>query len=146
MQYQKEFYYAGLLRPDGSARKLCITPDLATVVDAAGSANGTNNLRYGMLVTVLLTLAPPLWTTEQGLRMASPRAIGVDEDYLPLEGDGWREARSVTEEAGVWMVFVLIRATKDTEGDLTTPRPLTLIGIPRFNEQPSTGCLLVEHH
>jgi len=61
-------------------------PDLITVLDnETGEAIGTDRLRYGQRVTVMLVRAPSMWRSERGLSILGPREYGVDCDYVPVE-------------------------------------------------------------
>jgi hypothetical protein len=57
-------------------------PDIICVVDTiSGEAVGTETLRYGQRVTVLVLPAPPILLTEAGLAYVGPRAFGYDFDF-----------------------------------------------------------------
>jgi uncharacterized protein len=57
-------------------------PDLITVLDSeTGDAISTERIRYGQRVTVIAIACDPVWQTDQGLKVAGPRAFGYDFDY-----------------------------------------------------------------
>ena len=61
-------------------------PDLITVLDSeTGEHLGTDRLRYGQRVTVLVVRAPEIWRSERGLSLLGPRAYDIDCDYIPVE-------------------------------------------------------------
>lgn len=61
-------------------------PDLITVLDSeTGEHIGTDRLRYGQRVTVLVVRAPEMWRSERGLSILGPRGYGVEFDYVPVE-------------------------------------------------------------
>lgn len=56
---------------------VCCCPDLITLLDRAnGAPLGVADYRYGVKVSVVALRAPPVWTTEEGLRMGGPAAFG----------------------------------------------------------------------
>ncbi|WP_300531901.1 DUF917 domain-containing protein [Maricaulis sp.] len=61
-------------------------PDLITLVDRA-SAEGVNNPDFvaGQAVEVLGFKCDPVWRSEAGLAVFSPRYFGYDVDYIPIE-------------------------------------------------------------
>lgn len=65
---------------DGSP--VAMTPDLLCLLDTvAGSAIGTESVRYGQRVTVVALPAPELLTTPAGIAAVGPRAFGYDIDF-----------------------------------------------------------------
>jgi DUF917 family protein len=61
-------------------------PDIITVVDTqSGEAVSTEILRYGQRVTVIAFPCDPLWRSDRGLSLVSPRAFGYDVDYRTIE-------------------------------------------------------------
>lgn len=65
---------------------LATVPDIITVVDTeSGDAVSTELLRYGQRVTVVAFPCDPVWRSEGGLRLTSPRAFGYDIDFRPVE-------------------------------------------------------------
>ncbi|MFF4776067.1 DUF917 domain-containing protein [Microtetraspora fusca] len=61
------------------------TPDLICVLDTeTGEPVTTENMRYGLRVTVIAAPCDPRWTTPAGLALAGPRYFGYDCDHVPL--------------------------------------------------------------
>lgn len=61
-------------------------PDLIIVLDAeTGAPITTEQLRYGLRVTVTAAPCDLRWRTSQGLALVGPRAFGYDLDYTPVE-------------------------------------------------------------
>ena len=71
-------------RRDGEV--VATTPDLISIIDTA-SGDGIVNPGYGegQSVAVLGFKCDPLWRTEAGLNVISPRYFGYDIDYVPIE-------------------------------------------------------------
>jgi uncharacterized protein len=68
---------------DGEA--MAMSPGLICLLDsAAGEAVGTETIRYGQRVTVLVLPPPMVFTTPKGLEHVGPRAFGYDLDYKPV--------------------------------------------------------------
>jgi DUF917 family protein len=68
---------------DGEA--MAMSPDLICVLDSvAGEAVGTETIRYGQRVTVIVLPPPVVFTTPKGLEYVGPRAFGYDLDYKPV--------------------------------------------------------------
>ncbi|MGH8905672.1 MAG: DUF917 domain-containing protein [Egibacteraceae bacterium] len=81
VQFQNEHLVA--LR-DGEV--LACVPDLIIVLDAeTGAPITTEELRYGLRVTVVAAGCDARWRTSQGLALVGPRAFGYDLDYIPIE-------------------------------------------------------------
>ncbi|MFO1162230.1 MAG: DUF917 domain-containing protein [Reyranellaceae bacterium] len=58
------------------------TPDILCVMDReSGEAIGTEMIRYGQRVTVIVLPPPELFLTPKGLQATGPRAFGYDFDY-----------------------------------------------------------------
>lgn len=56
---------------------LAVCPDLITLLDKAnGAPLGVSDYKYGIKVSVVALRAPPVWTSEKGLRMGGPAAFG----------------------------------------------------------------------
>ena len=61
-------------------------PDLIIVLDSeTGLPITTEELRYGLRVTVIGAPAPAPWRTRAGLEIVGPRYFGYDFDYVPIE-------------------------------------------------------------
>lgn len=65
LPFQNEYLYAELFEPGQSVEKegeiLCTVPDLISLVGADGYALGTQDLRYGVRVSVVAFTAHPHW-------------------------------------------------------------------------------------
>ena len=81
VDYKNEFLVA---RRDGEVVATC--PDLITLIDAE-SAEGITapDFAEGQEVVVLGFRCDPIWRTEAGLAVFSPRYFGFDIDYVPIE-------------------------------------------------------------
>ncbi|RFU35526.1 hypothetical protein B7463_g800, partial [Scytalidium lignicola] len=99
LQYQNEFLYAALRNSDLSLEPVCTTPDMVTVLDQDGSAIATNELRYGLRVSVIAMPAHPLWFAPKAMKESSPQAFGLDMPYTSY-GGMWEEPPSVIREFG----------------------------------------------
>ncbi|KQX23419.1 MULTISPECIES: DUF917 domain-containing protein [unclassified Sphingomonas] len=74
-------------------------PDLITVLDSeTGEHIGTDRLRYGQRVTVMVARAPAMWRTERGLSLLGPRAYDIDCDYVPVEMLNDRSSKTIRSE------------------------------------------------
>jgi DUF917 family protein len=61
---------------------LATTPELICVLDSdTGQAVGTEMVRYGQRVTVIVLPAPEIFLTARGLELVGPRAFGYDIDF-----------------------------------------------------------------
>lgn len=67
-----------VLKQEGEADKLlAVCPDLICFLDMAnGAPLGISDYKYGLRVSVVALRAPPVWTTERGLKMGGPSAFG----------------------------------------------------------------------
>lgn len=64
---------------------LATVPDLICIVQSDDAEPiGTELLRYGYRVVVLVLPAPALLTTREALAVVGPRAFGYDVDFMPL--------------------------------------------------------------
>jgi DUF917 family protein len=65
---------------------LASVPDLITVLDAeTAEPVTTEELRYGLRVSVIAAPCDGRWRTDAGLALAGPRYFGYDIDYVPVE-------------------------------------------------------------
>jgi DUF917 family protein len=65
---------------------LASVPDLITVLDAeTAEPITTEELRYGLRVTVIAAPCDRRWRTQAGLALVGPRYFGYDVDYVPVE-------------------------------------------------------------
>ncbi len=63
-------------------RPLASTPELICVLDSdSGEAIGTEMVRYGQRVTVIVLPSPEIFLTPRGLQNVGPRAFGHDIDF-----------------------------------------------------------------
>jgi hypothetical protein len=63
-------------------KPVAMSPDLICVLDSiAGEAVGTETIRYGQRVTVIVLPPPPVFLSEKGLQHVGPRAFGYDIDF-----------------------------------------------------------------
>ncbi|MEM7690474.1 MAG: DUF917 domain-containing protein [Pseudomonadota bacterium] len=71
-------------RRDGKVVAIC--PDLISVIDLE-TYDGINNPDFtvGQKVAVLGFRSDPLWRTEAGLKVFSPRYFGYEVDFVPIE-------------------------------------------------------------
>ncbi|MFZ5781177.1 MAG: DUF917 domain-containing protein [Pseudomonadota bacterium] len=77
LEFQNEFAAAWR---DGEV--LVTTPDIICVLDSdTGDAIGTEMIRYGQRVSVIVLPPPRLFLSPEGLACVGPRAFGYDFDY-----------------------------------------------------------------
>ncbi|KAH9844578.1 Hydantoin utilization protein A [Teratosphaeria destructans] len=81
--------------PEGEV--VAMVPDLISLVGTDGYALGTQDLRYGVRVSVLSLVANPHWYTERGIATGGPREFGYDVDFKPL-GPAYFEPKRVMDE------------------------------------------------
>ncbi|EEY16955.1 hydantoinase [Verticillium alfalfae VaMs.102] len=97
--FQNEYLYAALTDGTGSeeGRKvICTVPDLISILGQDGEAIGSQDLRYGLRVSVIGLPAHPLWKTEKAMPIGGPAAFGLN---MPFVGAGeYGSAKSVLEE------------------------------------------------
>jgi DUF917 family protein len=61
---------------------VAMSPELICVLDTvSGEAVGTETIRYGQRVTVIVLPPPPVFLSEKGLQHVGPRAFGYDLDF-----------------------------------------------------------------
>ena len=59
-----------------------MVPEIICVMDSvSGDAVGTETLRYGQRVSVLVLRAPPVLLSDRGLEHVGPRAFGYDLEF-----------------------------------------------------------------
>ncbi|HJQ55577.1 MAG TPA: DUF917 domain-containing protein [Vineibacter sp.] len=64
------------------AEPVAMSPDLICVLDSvSGEAVGTETIRYGQRVTVIVLPPPEVFLSERGLAHVGPRAFGYDLDF-----------------------------------------------------------------
>ena len=77
IEFQNEWIVAWL-----DERPIAMSPDLICVLDGVtGEAVGTETIRYGQRVTVIVLPPPPVFLTAKGLAHVGPRAFGYDLDF-----------------------------------------------------------------
>jgi DUF917 family protein len=82
LEFQNEFAAAWR---DGTV--VVTTPDIICVMDSdTGEAIGTEMIRYGQRVSVVVLPAPGVFLTPKGLEHVGPRAFGYDFDYTTVLG------------------------------------------------------------
>ena len=62
-----------------------IIPDLICMLDEEGVPITTPDFDEGSSMTVLALPAPEIWTSEEGLKVFGPGALGYDLDYRPFK-------------------------------------------------------------
>ncbi|WP_159587841.1 DUF917 domain-containing protein [Chelativorans xinjiangense] len=81
VEFQNEF----LICRDEADELLAVTPDLICALDADGGLPvTTEQLRYGLAVTMIGLACDPQWVTPEGLELVGPRYFGYEHDYVPL--------------------------------------------------------------
>lgn len=100
--FQNEYLYAAYLPPSADRSPLdviCTVPDLISILGQDGEAMGSQELRYGLKVSVIGFAAHPLWTAdERGLDVGGPKGFGLDMRWTSL--GAYQRPRSVVEEFG----------------------------------------------
>lgn len=84
-QFQNEYILAERVYPDKNKEILATVPDLISIIDSdTGEAIPTEEVRYGLRVSVIVLPCPPLLTTEKALKVVGPEAFGYGEySYRP---------------------------------------------------------------
>ncbi|MEO0550351.1 MAG: DUF917 domain-containing protein [Pseudomonadota bacterium] len=69
-----------------NGKTIATCPDLISMIDKT-TFEGVNNpdFKPGQAVSILGFKCDPIWRTEAGLEVFSPRYFGYDEDYIPIE-------------------------------------------------------------
>lgn len=96
--FQNEYLYAAWADASGTETGdlVCTVPDLISILGQDGEAIGSQELRYGLRVSVIGMPAHPLWKTDKGLQVGGPAGFGLD---IPFKGVGdYTPPRSVIEE------------------------------------------------
>lgn len=100
--FQNEYLYAALSDAEGtveSQKVVCTVPDLISILGQDGEGIGSQDLRYGLRVSVIALPAHPLWKTERGLKVGGPEGFGLKVPVVSVDNT-FTEARSVIEEYG----------------------------------------------
>lgn len=98
--FQNEYLYAAYTDSQGAeeCKVACTVPDLISILDQDGEALGSQELRYGLQVSVIAMPSHPLWKTEVGLKSGGPAGFGLK---MPFNGVGdYVEPKSVIDEFG----------------------------------------------
>lgn len=99
--FQNEYLYAAYTDSTGSSdaeEVVCTVPDLISILGQDGEAVGSQDLRYGLVVSVIAMPSHPLWKTEQGLKVGGPAGFGLS---MPFVGVGeYTNPKSVIEDFG----------------------------------------------
>lgn len=98
--FQDEYLYAAWADAAGTetGEVVCTVPELISILGQDGEAIGSQELRYGLRVSVIGMPAHPLWKTDKGLLVGGPAGFGLN---MPFKGVGdYRPPRSVIEEFG----------------------------------------------
>jgi len=92
LHFQNEYLSCSI---DGSCVEL--VPNLISVLETeSGRAIGTEELRYGLRVSVIAIPCHPLLTTDEALKVLGPRAFGMDADFV--QTSTYRKPRSVLND------------------------------------------------
>ncbi|KAG6001964.1 hypothetical protein E4U21_003615 [Claviceps maximensis] len=100
--FQNEFLYAALCDEAGSeeSREVVATvPDLISILGHDGEAIGSQDLRFGLRVYVIVLPASPLWKTEKGIAVGGPLGFGLKMEPVDC-GIPFTKPRSVIDEFG----------------------------------------------
>ena len=98
--FQNEYLFAALGDSDGSEasqKVVCTVPDLISILGQDGEAIGSQDLRYGLRVSVISLPAHPLWKTERGLKIGGPEGFGLKTPVVSVD-DEFVQSRSVIDE------------------------------------------------
>jgi DUF917 family protein len=81
VDFQNEF----LIAADQDSKLLAVTPDLICALDADGGLPvTTEQLRYGLAVSMIGLPCADQWTTPEGLDIVGPGYFGYQHHYVPL--------------------------------------------------------------
>ncbi|KAG6042851.1 hypothetical protein E4U39_005371 [Claviceps sp. Clav50 group G5] len=101
--FQNEYLYAALCDASASeeSREVVATvPDLISILGHDGEAIGSQDLRFGLRVNVIVLPCSPLWKTEKGIAVGGPLGFGFKMEPVDC-GIPFTAARSVIEEFGI---------------------------------------------
>ncbi|CAH1790670.1 unnamed protein product, partial [Owenia fusiformis] len=89
IKFQNENLVATMHHPNGQKEVLVCTPDLICIVDTeTGEPIMTEEVRYGLRVSVLGIPAHPLLLTEQALKYMGPQAFGYSKEEVEFKPIG----------------------------------------------------------
>jgi len=97
--FQNEFLYAAYTDSEDreETEVICTVPDLISILGDDGEAIGSQELRYGLKVTVIGMPGHPLWTgDERGLKVGGPEYFGLDMKWTSI--CKYEKPRSVFED------------------------------------------------
>lgn len=100
--FQNEYLYAACSDSSGtedSQKVVCTVPDLISILGQDGEAIGSQDLRYGLAVSVIALPAHRLWKSEEGLKIGGPAGFGLKTPVVSLD-DSFVETLSVIDEFG----------------------------------------------
>jgi DUF917 family protein len=67
-------------------RPIHTTPDIITLLESESlNPLGTDQLRYGLEVDIVIAASPPIWRTKQGLLLTAPAAFGYSFPPMLIE-------------------------------------------------------------
>lgn len=98
--FQNEYLYAALTDAQGSEESqeiVCTVPDLISILGQDGEAIGSQDLRYGLHVSVIALPAHPLWKSEKGIKVGGPEGFGFKMPVGEVDKK-FTESRSVIDE------------------------------------------------
>ncbi|KAM0454186.1 hypothetical protein ACHAPV_008654 [Trichoderma viride] len=98
--FQNEYLYAALTDAQGSEESqeiVCTVPDLISILGQDGEAIGSQDLRYGLHVSVIALPAHPLWKSEKGIKVGGPEGFGFKIPVVEVDKK-FTESRSVIDE------------------------------------------------
>jgi DUF917 family protein len=101
--FQNEYLYAALSDSDGSEQSqkvVCTVPDLISILGQDGEAIGSQDLRYGLNVSVIAMPAHPLWKTERALKVGGPEGFGLKMPVCSVDNT-FTQSKSVIEEYNI---------------------------------------------
>lgn len=82
VEFQNEF----LIARNGAGEALATTPDLICALDADGGLPiTTEQLRYGLAVSLIGLPCDAQWRTAAGLELVGPSYFGYDQEFVPVE-------------------------------------------------------------
>lgn len=98
--FQNEYLYAAVCDATGSEASreiVCTVPDLISILGQDGEAIGSQDLRYGLRVSVIALPAHPLWKTKKALSIGGPEGFGLGMKPVYVQ-EAYEEPRSVIEQ------------------------------------------------
>lgn len=98
--FQNEYLYAALSDSEASEQSqevVCTVPDLISILGQDGEAIGSQDLRYGLHVSVIAMPAHPLWKTEKAMKVGGPEGFGLKISPRGID-DTFEQSRSVIDE------------------------------------------------